>query len=196
MIGLGVDITYQPLLDAMERVQSARTSRNDRLLAKLDELGVPVTLEEIAAEAGDAVLGRPHVASVMVRRGYVSSIQEAFDRYLGRGQPAYVERYRLDLDEAVRVVRGAGGATVLCHPYTLGFRIAQPAGRAGLAEFLGSARETGLDAIEVRCSAYTKSNERFWEKQARDAGQDHPPGISRSAGDAHHHHRWEHARIL
>lgn len=180
MIGLGVDAGNAALLAGVARIRGARDGRNDGLLRRLDELGVPISAEELAEEAGDAVVGRPHVATVMLRRGHVSSVQEAFDRYLGRGRPAYVERDRMTLGEAVELVRGAGGATVLCHPPTLGFDPGVASQRVRLVAFLRECAALGLDAMEVRCGSFSRSAEKVWEAICRDAG------LMRSGGSDFH----------
>jgi predicted metal-dependent phosphoesterase TrpH len=180
MIGLGVDLDNPDLLAGIARIRGARDGRNDGVLQRLAELGVPVSAEELAEEAGDAVVGRPHLATVMLRRGYVVSVQDAFDRYLGRGAPAYVERDRMTLAEAVAAVHGAGGATVLCHPHTLGFDPGVASRRAELVSFLRQCATAGLDAMEVRCGSFTRAAEKVWESVCRDAG------LLRSGGSDFH----------
>ena len=76
-------------------------------------------MEEVAAAAGGEVVGRPHFAAVMVRKGHVRSTQEAFDRYLAKGQPAYMDKVRLSPEESIAAIRAAGGVAVLAHPLQL-----------------------------------------------------------------------------
>ena len=108
-----------PLHAALALLRQWRSERNARLAARLAELGLPVSLEEMEAEAGGVGVGRPHVAAILVKKGVVSSIQEAFDEWLGDGRPAHVERPRLGLVEAVRLVRASGGVPVVAHPLSL-----------------------------------------------------------------------------
>ncbi len=108
-----------PLHTALERLQQWRSERNARLVTRLAELGLPVTLDEMEAEAGGVGVGRPHVAAILVRKNVVHSIQEAFDKWLGDGRPAHVERPRLDLAQAIRLVRESGGVAVVAHPLSL-----------------------------------------------------------------------------
>ena len=103
-------------------LQEHREERNPRILARLAELGCPLDYAEVLAEAGDGVVGRPHIAAVMVRKGYVSGLNEAFDRYLARGAPAYIERTKPEPEAAVAAFRQARAVPVLAHPGAMGAR--------------------------------------------------------------------------
>jgi len=83
---------------------------------RLTALGCPLSVEQVEAVAGEGAIGRPHVAAALVRAGHVSDAGEAFERYLGAGKPAYVEKFRLSVGEAVALIGEAGGAAVLAHP--------------------------------------------------------------------------------
>lgn len=108
------------------RLQDARDTRNARMFRRLsDELGLPITPEEVEAEAGGKGIGRPHVAAVLLRKGVVDSIQQAFDRYLAKGQPGYVEKERLYPEQAIRLARQANAVAVLAHPLSLGLDAAE-----------------------------------------------------------------------
>lgn len=119
ILGYSLDATDAALLDGLRRFQDNRNERNPRILARLADLGMPVRLEDVAAHAGGEVVGRPHIAQAMLDAGYVRSVEEAFDRYLARGSSAYVERRRAQPEEAVRLIRDAGGLAVLAHPKQL-----------------------------------------------------------------------------
>lgn len=96
--------------------RAERRARVHRMVERLGELGVPVTAEEVFAICKEGSPGRPHVAQAMIKRGYVKSVREAFDRYLRSGGPANVPRRRLAPVEAVAVIRRAGGVPVFAHP--------------------------------------------------------------------------------
>ncbi len=117
--GYFIDINNEELIKKLEFVQEARRTRNPRIVKKLNELGLHITLQEISEAAGGKQIGRPHFAQVMMQKGYVSSIQEAFDYYLAKGCPAYVDKTRLSLETAVGVIQNAGGVAVLAHPVQL-----------------------------------------------------------------------------
>lgn len=108
-----------PLQDELLRMQAIRNERNTRMIARLAELGLPVTMEEVEAEAGGVGMGRPHVAAVLLRKGVVRSVQEAFDVWLARGRPAYVEKERLTPPRAIALAVASGALAVLAHPHSL-----------------------------------------------------------------------------
>jgi predicted metal-dependent phosphoesterase TrpH len=164
MIGLGVDPGHAPLAALAELANGGRGPRNREIVAKLVALGIDITIEEVEAEAAGDVVARPHVARVLVRKRVVGSMQEAFDRYLRKGGPAYADRARVELSDAIGAIRGAGGASVLCHPFTLGFD--DDAMRAELLRLAAA----GVDAVEVRCGRSTPAEIEKWEAFARDAG--------------------------
>ena len=132
------------LLESLAYLGKGRQDRIPKILSKLSDCGVHLSVEEVARESGGGVPGRPHVANVMVRRGHVSEVQEAFDLYLGKGAPAYVKKTKILPGEAIRVIKKAGGLPVLAHPYTLD---EQDGGHLE-AIIQGFVRE-GLEGIEV-----------------------------------------------
>lgn len=125
ILGYLIDQDYQPLLDELQHVREERLSRIHRTVARLRELAVNITFDDIVAACenvtaghceSQAALGRPHVAAALVRVGAVTSPAEAFSRYLRRGRPAYIDRYRAQPDRAIQLIREAGGLAVLAHP--------------------------------------------------------------------------------
>lgn len=112
------DPSYPPLAAALDRILAGRDERTPHVCAKLRALGIPITEEMVARVSVDAVaLGRPHIADALVELGVVRDRDEAFDRYLSAGRPGYVERYAVELEEMVGLVRDAGGVSVLAHPW-------------------------------------------------------------------------------
>jgi predicted metal-dependent phosphoesterase TrpH len=118
--------------------RTERVARVHRIAERLTELGLPLTAEEIFAICQEGSPGRPHVARAMIKRGYVKSVREAFDRWLHTGGPASVPRRRLTPVEAVRVIRRADGVPVLAHP-----------GLAQRDEMIPELVEAGLAGIET-----------------------------------------------
>src|SRR5208337_4064271 len=97
-----------------------RVERNPQIIAKLNALGIPITLEQVAKISGQGQMGRPHIARALMEAGYVRSIQEAFDLYLRYQGKAYVPKFRFPPEQAIAMIREVQGVPVLAHPFTLG----------------------------------------------------------------------------
>jgi len=148
----------------LEEVRGGRTRRNLEIVERLQGQGVPITIEEVVEEGSRGIIGRPHFASVLVKKGYVADIPEAFARYLGRNRPAYVDRYRLRPTEAIDLAHRAGAAAILAHPLTLGVE-----GRE-LAAVLGKLAAVGLDGMETYYGAYQPATRATLAELARAQG--------------------------
>lgn len=127
------------LQQRLNDLRGMRLSRGERIVRRLNELGVRVTFEDVLAEAAGGALGRPHIARALVNEGWASDIRDAFDRYLGNGKPAYVPKERLAMSEAIAMIHAAGGLAILAHP-----------GQAGTRKRIESLVAQGLDGVEVR----------------------------------------------
>lgn len=144
LLGYLFDPDHQELAAQTRAIRRSRVERARAMVAKLAELGVPVTWEHVAAIAGDGVIGRPHIARAMIDAGVVSSVDEAFTpQWIGPGGRAHVRRYALDPADAIALVHRAGGVTALAHPYavTRGWMVPDDL----IAELAGA----GLDGVEV-----------------------------------------------
>jgi len=117
VLGLGVNLDDEALEATLARQRDARRIRYDRMVRRLAELGLPIddALSALPEIGDDDALGRPRVARAMIAKGYVTSIEEAFQRYLSRGRPGYVPREGLGPVEAIRAIRAAGGVASLAH---------------------------------------------------------------------------------
>jgi len=116
LLGHFVDPAHPTLKRFEDVLADQRRERMHRIVRELATLGVRVQVADIEKWGDGKTIGRPHVARAIVETGVVATVKEAFDRFLGEGQPAYVPRFRLEADEAVRLVRGAGGAATVAHP--------------------------------------------------------------------------------
>jgi predicted metal-dependent phosphoesterase TrpH len=156
LVGLFVDHHRPELQEAMQWLQQGRAERHPKMLKRLNELGLDLTWEEVVSRAGGGQVGRPHFARAMLDRGWVKSLEQAFDQYLGKGRPAYVDRRRFDPPRAIEVLHRAGAVVVLAHPQTL-----NAFNTDALAEEVEDLRDMGLDAIEawhpMMDSAWTRS---------------------------------------
>lgn len=145
-----LDLGAGPLQDELVRLQDARDHRNRRMAELMARLGLPVTYEEIMIEAGGMGAGRPHIARILVNKGVVTTIQEAFDVWLAKGRPAYMDKDRLSPEIAVRLAVESGAVPVLAHPFSLGLSPAET--EATIVE-LGGHGLAGVEAIYGRYPA-------------------------------------------
>ncbi len=153
-----------PLQDRLAELQSSRTNRNYEIVARLNTLGIEITMDEVETEAGGTGIGRPHIAQVLVNSGVVETISEAFDKYLAKGRPAYLERDRLEPEEAIELATGSGAVTSIAHPHTLGLASDEFQPR------LKRLREVGLVGLEAYYSEYDPFERRRMAEVANSIG--------------------------
>ncbi len=139
VLGLFLDPEEPDLAGKLSLFREDRDTRGNAMVEKLLALGMPLDIAEIRAVVGDGAFGRPHIARAMVAKGYVESLDEAFDRFLTRGKPAYVPKPKWTLEEAIAAIRKAGGLSVVAHP--IWYRDPEKVVAFGVA--------AGLDGLEV-----------------------------------------------
>jgi len=136
---LGLDVErIGAMQDALAVFRDARRDRAEEMVRLLNAIGVRITFEDVLAEAGEAAIGRPHVARAMVQNGWAMDLRDAFDRYLGAGRPAYLDKRRILIPEAIDLVHRCGGIAILAHP-----------GGWGTRDRIEALVGAGLDGIEV-----------------------------------------------
>jgi len=143
LLGLGLSGDSTDLVAALGEVQEARRARNLRMVKKLQDADIDITMEEVAALAGGAIVSRAHFARLLVKKRIVSSIDSAFKRYLGKGMPYYESRACLALPQATNLIHKAGGIAVIAHPISLG--LVGP----GLRTFVASCKDQGVNGVEA-----------------------------------------------
>ncbi|MFH5183029.1 PHP domain-containing protein [Paenibacillus sp. TAB 01] len=153
VLGYYIDYTSRQLLDRLAELRSVRDKRNDMMLERLNGLGLEVTMAGVlaslqASKKADESIGRPHIADALVRKGYVASMAEAFDRYLGKDGAAYVNPPRIGPQTALQWIVEAGGVPVLAHP-----------GLYGQDELIGELAGLGLAGLEVYHSDHSPEQE-------------------------------------
>lgn len=116
VLGYWIDAGFPPLAEELTRLGDERADRARRIVEKLHGLGVPVDLSRVVQLAGDAPIGRPHIAQAVVEVGAAETLTEVFDRYLADGGPAYVEKHAVAPVRAVELLAASGGVAVLAHP--------------------------------------------------------------------------------
>lgn len=177
ILGYYMDMDDPLFLTRLEELRNVREGRNERMLARLRELGYAITLEEVLERRGpvdqkDTSVGRPHIAQVLVDKGYALSQQDAFNRLIGKGGAAYISPKRISPETAIAWIHEAGGAAVLAHPGLYG--------NDALVERLAAG---GLDGIEADHSDHSPEEV---EKYREIAGRH---GLIATAGSDYHGER-------
>jgi predicted metal-dependent phosphoesterase TrpH len=152
------------LQQELSRLQEARRERNPKIIAKLQQLGIPVTYDQVRALA-EGQVGRPHIARAMLQLGAVKTLDEAFRNFLTKGAPAYVEKFRYPPEKAVALIIRAGGVPVLAHPFTLKF-----ASPDELRRIVSALKDQGLGGMECLYSEHTAEQTRRYSALAADLG--------------------------
>jgi len=153
MLGYCFDSGADALQARLAEIQEGRRQRNLEIIGKLNALGHDISYEEVVAEADKSdgkIIGRPHFATVMIRKGIVQERQEAFDKYLAEGGAAYVQKLAVSPEECVEMLRSAGGLAVLAHPKLIRF----PAG-VGIRDLLAALKDAGLAGLECYYSLHS-----------------------------------------
>ena len=119
ILGYFIDYTNHELHLPLEKLRDSRLKRGQGMVVRLKSLGIHIDWERVREIAGKGSIGRPHIAQAMLEKGYITSLKEAFDKYISRGGPAYVEREKMSPVEAVKLVLKADGLPVMAHPLTI-----------------------------------------------------------------------------
>jgi hypothetical protein len=159
LLGYAFDPGDPDLGARLDRYRREREERAERIVERLNRLGVPIRFRDVLRRAGGAALGRPHVAEALWREGFVGSFDEAFERYLGTTAPAFVARARFSLEEARGSIRGAGGVLILAHPHL----------NLSFGNIQALARE-GIDGLEVRHPGLRPSQEEELRRLTEELG--------------------------
>ena len=165
LLGYGFDPANAALAETLITLRRSRAARNDLMAARMSELGLPVTMDDVRAEAGEdaLVIARPHFARALIKKGIVGSVAEAFDKYLSTGKPLYLPKEVLTPRDAIALIHGAGGVAVMAHPGLV------PLDEAALdARVTSLAQKDGLDGIEAYYSQHSQADtDRFLALAAR-----------------------------
>ncbi len=162
IVGLYIDPTNGEMEATLKELREFREERNRKMVRRLEELGIHITMEELAKEAGGDLIGRPHFASLLVKKGAVRDYHEAFDKYLKAGGQAYLDKKRLPAEEAIRMITNAGGTPILAHPYTL-----RQKDEDNFEENVRFLIQRGLQGIEVYYTEHSAGEEALFADIAR-----------------------------
>ena len=144
ILGYGIDPEHKPLVQALEALRQARDKRTHQIVERLNRIGIALTVEQVMAEVGQATAGRPHVARALIKAGVAADVNDAFDRFIGHGAPAFVGKKRLPYEQTFELIIKAGGVPVLAHPYLVERESEQP-----LEKLVEQLSASGLKGIEV-----------------------------------------------
>lgn len=164
IVGLFLDYQNRELAKKLEEFQQIRNERNLKMIQKMQTAGVDITIEKLRALEGDAVITRANLARYLLHVGYISSIKEAFDKYLSPGMPFFVPKTGVSPKDAITAVRKAGGVAVLAHPllYKMTFH--------ELEMCIVMLKKLGLQGIETYYSTYSAADERQMKRLAEKYG--------------------------
>jgi 3',5'-nucleoside bisphosphate phosphatase len=143
ILGYGMERDDPDLIAGLSRIQKARDERNVKIIRKIVKLGIPITLEEVQGVSRVGQTGRPHIAKVLMAHGVVNNIIAAFENFLKKGAPAYVPRFVFDAEEAISMIKKAGGVAVLAHPIQIDQTL------QSMPDLVAQLVGFGLDGIEL-----------------------------------------------
>ena len=150
ILGYFIDYANEELKASLARFRNSRQTRAQRMVARLADFGVHIEWQRVKEIAGAGSIGRPHIAQAMLEKGYIVALREAFDRYIGYGKPAYVEREKMTPVEAVELILRTGGLPALAHPLTIDNHEAMIAKLKAAGLVAIEAYYYGYSALEIR----------------------------------------------
>lgn len=169
ILGYFNDIPEAEFQEKMAEFREARIGRARGMIDKLAALDMPLDWDRVQEIAGDGSIGRPHIALALQERGYIETVAEAFDKYIGRTGPAYVERYKLEPYEAIALIRDAGGLPTFAHPLNKDSDISNTDTEA-LKKTVRDLAQAGLIGVEVYYGRYTSPTRAFLLELAKENG--------------------------
>ncbi|WPX08063.1 PHP domain-containing protein [Anaerocellum danielii] len=143
ILGLFIDIDSKFLQQKLKMLNKFRKERNPKIIEKLRQMGYSISMEEVEKLSSGEMIGRPHIAQVLVKKGYFLSTKEVFEKLLGFGKPAYVKKDKLKPQEAIEAIKKAGGLAILAHPHKYLYL------EEGSENVFLELKEYGLDGLEV-----------------------------------------------
>ncbi|MFW5996273.1 MAG: PHP domain-containing protein [Halanaerobiaceae bacterium] len=165
ILGYFIDFRSDELLSTVEKIFAARVARAKKMVKKLQEMDIEISYKQVKKLAGDNYVGRPHIARALVEQGYVKEIGDAFTaEYIGNDGRAYVDKYRIIPEEAIDLIRKAGGISVLAHPVFVNH------GSPLKYEEIKRFRDSGLEGLEVYHSRHNDEAVDYYKRVAEELG--------------------------
>jgi predicted metal-dependent phosphoesterase TrpH len=165
ILGLFIDHQSQELQQSLAFLRRHRQERALNMIDMLNRIGLSITPEELQAVVGTGVAARPHIARIMLDKGYVKSMHQAFIDYLSKGAPGFVEKVKYSDQEVIRLIKNNGGLSVAAHPHLMNYETFEE-----LAKKILELQEIGLDAVEVYYPGYTRNFTLKLKKLAEESG--------------------------
>lgn len=159
IVGLFTDNSAE-LSSALSELRNSREQRNMLMVEKLNSMGMDISYDDVVGSAGGAVVTRAHIAREIIKKGYASSNNEAFERYIGKDKPAYVRRSLMDYRTTLRLIAQSGGISVLAHPFT--YKLSE----RRLEKIVDGLKDCGLSAIEAYYSTHSASETEYIKELA------------------------------
>lgn len=164
ILGYFVDPDSPALQEVIDWFIAERVTRNQAIVDKLAAAGYPISIPELREKFPNTMLGRPHIGQLLMEKGYIGSVSEAFDRWLDDGKPYFVERKHLPAEDAIRLINQSGGVAVIAHPLEYGYD------RAGIEQLIQNGLALGAVGVECHYSGYTAQEEAMLEGFAKARG--------------------------
>lgn len=157
ILGYYIDYKKDWFQQKLNEIYESRYNRAIKMIEKLSDLGIQITLQQVKNIAEAGTIGRPHIARAMQEKGYIDNMKDAFKKYIGKGCPAYVERYKITCEEAIDMIKALGGVPVLAHPGLINSKVN-----------LNKILDIGIEGIEVYHSKHDDETVRNTYKLAVD----------------------------
>lgn len=157
ILGYFIEYKNPNLIKITNKLKKARIDRGEKIINKLNTLGYEISMKDVILFSGEDYIGRPHIARALISKGYVYSIQEAFDKLLNRGKPAYVERYKISIEECISLIKDNQGLSILAHPGLLKDK-----------SIIRHCISLGIDGIECIHSKHDKGDIKIFSQIVKD----------------------------
>ncbi|MBN1573334.1 MAG: PHP domain-containing protein [Deltaproteobacteria bacterium] len=165
ILGYFIDENNDRMIEVLDFLKRSRRLRNPKMIKLLNEAGISITMEDVVNEAGGGQVGRPHFARTMIKKGFASSINEVFDKYIKKGGPCYVNKERLSPEKSIELILTAGGIPVIAHPKTLGV-----SDHGDLKKLIIELMDYGLMGMECYYFSHTKAETEGYIELAEELG--------------------------
>ena len=159
ILGYFIDYKSSDIIDISKKIREFRVLRGLEMIDKLNSLGINLPVDKVKNLSEKEYIGRPHIARMLVELGYVNSVVEAFDKYIGMGKPAYVERYKLEIGDTIDLIHKTNGIAILAHPGILKNK-----------EIINYCIRLGIDGLEAIHSKHNKAQVKYLLEIGKDHG--------------------------